>query len=384
MGPLTLRPWMQVGLRSLIVLLILIGLFIALYFTVPLIYPFLIAWLIAIFLEPSIRWLERRIRLPRWAGVTVMLVFMLSIVFSVIIFIVAELVQELARLADFLPKLLNQVGQLFLNPFAQDGSSMNKIMETVQSFLAKNPQHQKGIQDSIQENLGIITDKITETITNILTGIGTFLSDLPYLLTVLVFITLATFFISLDLHKIKNRWIQFIPLKVQSAGRLVFDDIRKALFGFVRAQATLISISGLIMLFGLLILGVKYPFTMSVLIAIVDLLPYLGVGSVLIPWITYLFLIGDVELAIGLIIVYAIILVTRQVLEPKLVASNVGLDPLLTLIALFIGLKLFGFIGLIIGPVVTVIMIALYRARVFQDIYHYIIAPLNEPNKTTS
>ncbi|MDQ0416751.1 sporulation integral membrane protein YtvI [Croceifilum oryzae] len=369
------------GLRSLIVLLILIGVFVTLTYSLPLVYPFLIAWLIAIFLEPSIRWLERKIRLPRWAGVLIMLIFLLSIVFSTIIFLVAELVQELAKLADFLPKLLNQFGQQLLDPFSKDGSSMNKIVETIQTYLAKNPTHQKGIEDSIRENLGVITVKITQTITDILSGIGTFLSNLPFLLTVLVFVTLATFFISLDLHKIKNRSTKFIPVKVRSAGGLVFEDIRKALFGFVRAQATLISISGLIMLVGLLILGVKYPFTLAVVITIVDLLPYLGVGAVVIPWIIYLFLVGDVELAIGLSVVYAIIVITRQILEPKLVASNVGLDPLLTLIALFVGLQLFGFTGLIIGPVVTVIMLALYKARVFQDVYHYIVAPLHQNNE---
>ncbi|SFX59534.1 sporulation integral membrane protein YtvI [Thermoactinomyces sp. DSM 45891] len=372
------------GLRSLVVLLILIGVYLTLTYSLPLVYPFLIAWLIAIFLEPSIRWLERRIRLPRWAGVLIMLIFLLSIVISTIIFLVAELVQELAKLADFLPKILNQFGQQLLDPFSRDGSSMNKIVETIQTYLAKNPTHQKGIEDSIRENLGVVTVKITQTITDILSGIGTFLSNLPFLLTVLVFVTLATFFISLDLHKIKNRSTKFIPVKVRSAGGLVFEDIRKALFGFVRAQVTLISISGLIMLVGLLILGVKYPFTLAVVITIVDLLPYLGVGAVVIPWIIYLLLIGDVELAIGLSVVYAIIVITRQILEPKLVASNVGLDPLLTLIALFVGLQLFGFTGLIIGPVVTVVMLALYRARVFQDVYHYIVAPLNQTHKQPS
>ncbi|SDZ12862.1 sporulation integral membrane protein YtvI [Thermoactinomyces sp. DSM 45892] len=372
------------GLRSLVVLLILIGVYLTLTYSLPLVYPFLIAWLIAIFLEPSIRWLERRIRLPRWAGVLIMLIFLLSIVISTIIFLVAELVQELAKLSDFLPKILNQFGQQLLDPFSRDGSSMNKIVETIQTYLAKNPTHQKGIEDSIRENLGVVTVKITQTITDILSGIGTFLSNLPFLLTVLVFVTLATFFISLDLHKIKNRSTKFIPVKVRSAGGLVFEDIRKALFGFVRAQVTLITISGLIMLIGLLILGVKYPFTLAVVITIVDLLPYLGVGAVVIPWIIYLFLIGDVEIAIGLCVVYAIIVITRQILEPKLVASNVGLDPLLTLIALFVGLQLFGFTGLIIGPVVTVIMLALYRARVFQDVYHYIVAPLNRTHKQSA
>jgi predicted PurR-regulated permease PerM len=99
----------------------------------------------------------------------------------------------------------------------------------------------------------------------------------------------------------------------------------------------------------------------------------LGVGAVLVPWVIYLFITGNIHLGIGLSIVYGVIIVVRQFLEPKLVASNVGLDPLLTLISLFVGLKLFGFLGLIIGPVTSVILLALHRAHVFSDIWKFII-----------
>jgi sporulation integral membrane protein YtvI len=161
----------------------------------------------------------------------------------------------------------------------------------------------------------------------------------------------------------------------------VLKDIRTSLFGFVRAQLTLISITAILVLIGLWILGVKYALTVAIIIGLVDLLPYLGVGSVLVPWSAYsFFFAGDTRMAVGLLILYVVLLVVRQMLEAKLVSSNVGLDPLTTLIALFVGLNLFGFIGLIIGPVSVVVMIALYRAHVFRDLWRFIkVGSFNRP-----
>ena len=153
----------------------------------------------------------------------------------------------------------------------------------------------------------------------------------------------------------------------------VLGDLRKALFGYVRAQFIMISITGVVVTIGLLIIGVNYAITIGLLIGLVDLLPYLGVGAAMIPWIMYTFIYGDVSLGIGLSILYGVILIARQTIEPKVLASSVGLEALPTLIALFVGLKLFGVLGLIIGPVSLVILTAIHKANVFRDLYSFIV-----------
>jgi sporulation integral membrane protein YtvI len=365
--------WFKPLLRALFVLLIVVAAYFSLHFLIPLTYPFLIGWIIALLVEPSVKWLERRARLPRWAAVTLILFLLLTLFFSLLIFIVAEIVVELTRLADFLPVLINKVGQHIFDAFTRKDTDFRRIIDTIQSYLAKNPQHQQRISASIQENIGIIANKGTELITSILAWIGDFLGNLPFMLTVLVFITLATFFISLDWPRLSHTVIGLIPSRVQKTIGLVMDDLKRALFGFIRAQLTLISITAIIMFVGLLILNVPYAFTIAFFVGLLDLMPYLGVGTILIPWIAYLFLTDNMELGAGLTVVYAVIIVVRQLLEPKLVASNVGLDPLLTLIALFVGLNLYGFLGLVAGPVTVVILLALHRANVFRDIWHFII-----------
>lgn len=359
--------------RSFLVIIIVLAAYYLLDFSIPLLYPFLIGWVIAMLMEPIISWLERKCRIPRLLGSFLVLFLLLSILLTAVIFLIAGIVVELTNLAQKLPSFFNDLGQLLFEKFVQQNTFLNHILDTIQSYLQNNPSQQASIQASIQENIAALTKQGTMLITDIISGIGGFLSNLPYLITVLVFITLATFFISLKWPRMHANLDNIIPEVIQKTGGAVMHDLKKALVGFIGAQLTLITISSIIMYIGLLILKVPYAISIALVIGVVDLLPYLGVGAVLVPWVIYLFFIGNIHLAIGLSIVYLIILITRQSIEPKLVATSIGLDPLVTLIALFIGLNLLGVLGFIVGPTAAVIIIALHKAHIFQDIWHYII-----------
>ncbi len=365
--------WIGILIRLGLLVLIGVAAYYALSFALPLLYPFLIGWLIAMAIEPAVRFLERRLRLPRWAGVSLMLIIVLAVVSSLLVLLITQVVVELTRLAEFLPSNLDRFNQYLLDLFLDEDTGISQLIHNVQTYLQNNPEHQKEIVSSIRENLGIITQKGTEMITGIIAGIGSFLTDLPYIVAVIVIIFLAALFIGLDWPRMRATINRVLPERVRRTGGIVLKDIRTSLFGFVRAQLTLITITAILVLVGLWILGVKYALTVAIIVGVVDLLPYLGVGAVLVPWSAYSYFFGgDTKLAVGLLILYGVLLVVRQSLEAKLVSSNVGLDPLTTLIALFVGLNLFGFIGLIIGPVSVVIMIALYRAHVFRDLWRFI------------
>jgi sporulation integral membrane protein YtvI len=184
---------------------------------------------------------------------------------------------------------------------------------------------------------------------------------------------LATFFISKDWYKIITQYSGIFSETILKVTKLIRTDLQKALFGYFRAQLILVSLTALVVIIGLLILRVEYAITIGLLTGLADLMPYLGTGAVMVPWILYVFFAqGNIYLGIGLSILYGVILIMRQIIEPKVLASSVGLDPLATLIALFVGLKLFGLVGLIIGPVTLVILSAFYRARIFHDIAQYV------------
>lgn len=369
--------WLSLCSRGLIVVTIITTSCLLTYFAMPLVYPFIIGWLIAMFIEPIVGWLETKGRVPRWASVTIILIFVISLLFSLVFFLAAELVIELTHLAEFLPSFIQKVGQQFMTSFTSD-SNVSRLIDTVQSYLEKNPHHKQQITDSLQDNIVVFANKGTRIITTILSNIGAMLTNLPFFLTVLVFITLSAFFMGFRHPQLREGISTLTPSRIKITVGIVLKDIKKALFGFIRAQLILISITAVLMLIGLLILKVPYAFTIALFIGLIDLLPYVGVGIVIIPWISYLFITENVELAIGLSILYGILIIVRQVMEPRLVASNIGLDPLLTLIAVFVGLQLFGFLGLILGPVILVIGNALYRANFFRDIWRFIAGKNNE------
>lgn len=375
--------WIGVVTRTALVVAILYTTYRLIHFSLPLIYPFLIALLISLAIEPIVKRMEQRLKIPRWLSVSLILLLLLAVIFSLLVFVIAEIVVELTHLADLLPEVLQKGQQYFVQFFTEDNTDMKRIINTLQNYLKKNPDHQQKIAESISENLGAIANKGTQMITDLLAWLGNTLSNLPFYLTVLVFIILATFFISLDFPKLKNGLLSVIPKRMNRTLGLVITDIKKALVGFVRAQLILITITAILMLIGLLILRIPYAVTIAIAVGVVDLLPYLGVGAVMVPWIIYCLFVGNYHLTIGLAIIYGVILIVRQVLEPRLLASTVGLDPLLTLIAIFIGLKLIGFLGIVIGPVVVVILLALHRANVFKDIWLFIRGPKTEATESS-
>lgn len=352
-----------------IVAAVVIGI-IALYYVSTVTYPFIIAIIVAFLINPFVNFLEKRWKMPRSLAIILSLILIIGIVAGILTLLVAEIISGTNYLANVVPEhfeklvvyvedfiasqvipLYNQLTLIFNN---LDTSQQGTILENIQSYGSK-----------IAKNVG-------DFIKGILQNIPIFLGWLPNAATVLVFSLLATFFISKDWYKLGNGLRKILPQKARTSGKTVFSDLKKALFGFIKAQATLISITTVIVLIGLLILRVEYAITIALIIGLVDILPYLGTGLVFVPWIVYSIVSGNISFAIGLGILYLVVLVQRQIMEPKILSSSIGLDPLATLIALFVGFKLIGFLGLIAGPVILVIFKTLNSAGVFKDIWSFI------------
>ncbi|MED0678154.1 sporulation integral membrane protein YtvI [Aneurinibacillus thermoaerophilus] len=370
MNPLIYHRMFQV-LRFLLVMGILYATYRLTIFFAPLLYPFIIGFIIAYAINRPVDMLEKRARWPRWLAVTVMLTIVIAVLVGIITILVAQVVIEIGKLLEMLPIYIDQ-----LSNYAKNFISRSLQSSLYERFVSLYSSLDEGYQQKIQENSGKALTKIAQAGTNmtktILTGISNFLSSIPNMATVFVISILSAFFISKDYHKMISKAKSMVPVEFTNKGARILTDLQKALFGFVKAQLTLVSITSMIVIVGLLILGVPYAVSIGLLTGLVDLMPYLGTGAVFVPWIAYAAFAGDLRLAIGLAILYAIVIIQRQIMEPKIVATNVGLDPLFTLIALFVGLKLFGFLGLILGPVLLVIINALRNAGIFRDTWKYI------------
>ncbi|MBP1930305.1 sporulation integral membrane protein YtvI [Ammoniphilus resinae] len=359
-------------LRLLFVLAIIYLSIKVLQFVTPLIYPFILGFIIAIMINRPVNWIQKRANIPRWISVSIVLVIVILLVLGSITLLITQVVIEIGHLITVMPLYIQDAVNYLKHLITKE--IITNFYDRIQLLYSSLDESYK---TTIEENIGAALSKIAQTgtylVNSFLKGLQSFLTSLPNTATVLVISTLASFFISKDFYKMKHKISSLVPPAVKDRSVRVLSDLKSALFGFVKAQFTLVSITGFIIIIGLLILRVDYAFTIGIIAGILDLLPLLGTGSVFVPWIIYLFIKQDFQLVIGLSILYAVVVVQRQIMEPKVVADNIGLDPLITLIALFVGLQLFGVIGLIIGPVAVVIINALMNAGVLRDIWTFII-----------
>lgn len=362
------RTYLNRTIRFLLVTVIVLLAIMAFFYLSKVTYPFLIGLIIAFCMNPIVNFFEKR--MPRTLAVLLTLIIIFALFAGLITLLIAEIVSGANYIAKVVPEhlttLINYLEKL----------ATSQIVPFYDHLAGLFSRLDAGQQDTITSNIQNVGKNIGSTIgtfiQNLFGNIPNILSWFPNAATVLIFSLLGTFFISKDWQKLAEFVERILPERAKASGKTVFIDLKKALFGFIKAQLTLISITTIIILFGLLILRVDYAITIALIAGIVDILPYLGTGVVFIPWITYEIIAGDTGMALGLGVLYVIVIVQRQIMEPKILSSNIGLDPLATLIALFVGFKTIGFLGLIVGPVTLVVITTLNRANVFRDIWAFI------------
>lgn len=289
---------------------------------------------------------------------------------GILILIITEIVQGTIYLANELPSHFQQfIG--FVENFIQ--TTVLPMYETIISFLhTLDTSQQETINESIQQILSQIAALGSWFLQSLLLMIPDFLTWVPGSVTVVIFIIIATVLMTNDWHRLKKGAKDVIPTPVQTSAGEIILHLKKALAGFMKAQFILMFITMMIILFGLTLLKVEHALTISLLTAFVDLLPYIGTGIVFIPWIVYSFITENYSLTIGLTALYMFIVILRQFLEPKILSSSIGMNPLAVLIAIFISIHFWGVGGIIIAPLLVVIGNVLHRIGIFHKAWVFI------------
>lgn len=366
---LLLQRLMQVA-RVIWVIIVCFLIVLAAYYIIPLIYPFIIGCLIAYILNPLVNLLCKRARFPRWLASTTALLLFLGITSLFLTLLVSRLVIEITKFSNMVISNID----IWIDEFIHfiNNEHLQQIFNQIGSFYAQNEQYHQTIDQNLN-NLGQqIANAVTSLMKFMVDGTFNFIVSLPNITFIIVIIVLGSFFISKDWYKILDWISSFFSDSIKKSTLTVYEDLQKALFGYIRAQLIMISITAIFIIIGLLVLNVNYAITIGLLLGLIDLLPYIGIGLVMVPWAIYLFIQGDITLGIGISVLYGIMLVVRSSIEPKVLASSIGMNALATLIAMVVGLNMFGIIGILIGPVTLVILLAVSRAGVFKDIHRYI------------
>lgn len=312
----------------------------------------MLALVIAIFLEPLNGLLMNRFRMNRLLAATIS-----STLFSIILIgLIALLgVKVIAELIAFFKRVPNY--------FENANSMIDDLINQAQSLYQKFP---PDTIETIETWLMELTRAITNLVGNLSNSVLAFASSIPGMFIFFIVFLVAVYMMSYSLNTMKTTVLSLFDEKSQPQVSEVLANLRKSIFGFLRSQFILSALTYILSLVGLLILDVKYPLAIALLIIIVDIMPILGTGSVLVPWGTYLMLTGDVFTGLGLIVLFLIITVFRRIVEPKILGDAVGIGSLSALISLYVGFKLVGVVGVFIGPLVVIIYMAARKAGLFQ------------------
>lgn len=335
--------------------------FVILYFFITkglfYIMPFFIAFIITLLIEDPVSFLERRLRAPRGLATIIILLLFIMIFGTLIFFLFSRIITEIINFSRSLPSQ----GMIL--------SFMDELQHKVQNqYNSLPPNVIKIMENSLGKNIeGIIktgTDLITNTLQALLQSIINLVTSLPHLFAFTLITIISTYFMTKDRRIIVRFFIRQMPSGWDVKIGSVKNDLFGAFVGLVKAQAILIGLTFTQLLIGYALMGLNYALFAALMTAFVDILPVFGTGAVFVPWIVISLLAGSYQRAIQLLVLYGFIILVRQILEPKLVGRGVGLHPLVALTSMYVGLQLFGVLGMLLGPVLMIIWKALQKANI--------------------
>ena len=315
--------------------------------------PFILAFLISAMSRKIILRIEESCKSIHFASVffTVLLILILSLSIYGVAFGITKELMELSKnvtsssVTEFFNKLTQKTAEIF-SSFPQ-----SDILERIAKDILKGV----GNLDSALSSVA------TSALPSVISFLMRFISFFPSAVIFLCFMFISMFYISIDYDKICSFFKRQLPEKVLDT----FDETKNVILStakeLFKSYFLLTFITFLQLFTGFLIIGIDYALMLSAIISIIDLLPILGTGTVLIPWSAVCFIINDYRTGAGLIVLYAVITVFRQVVQPKIIGAGAGLSPLLSLISIFAGLKLLGFTGILIFPIIMATVIELNK-----------------------
>lgn len=336
----------KIALKIGAVLFIILGLFITYKLAIFYI-PFIIAIVVASLVEPITKFFMKKCKLKRKIATTISLLLIILILGTVITLIVTKVITEATDLLANTNVYFKDIYDYGMNLFDDFKSGRIQIPEEV-TEIAKN-------------SLGGIIDGAKNLLISALTNVINFVGSVPTMFTYGLITMLAIIFTCFDREYIINSFKSQVPKKWIEKIKMVFKETCSVAINYIKAEAKLSGICFILVFIGLGILDfigfdVKYRAIMAIFIGFVDLLPLFGAGAVMVPWSIYLFLTGNVPLAIAVLIIWVVWAILKQLLEPKMVSHQMGMHPIFTLFGMYTGFRLFGVLGLMLGPIILLIL----------------------------
>jgi len=334
--------------RAAILVTVCLGaalLYLGLRYLLPLCLPFLFAWGLSLLVRPMARRLSGRVGGSErvWAGI--LLPLLLGGALLLLGLCLRRLIGELEHLLE---KLLSEGGG-----FAEFVGSDPDYFEWLRSKIGFFRRFEPGERVRASFN-GMVENALNGLLTSLTSGIPRFVTEVVSAIPTLLFVTLITviagFYFCVDGTRVGQGLTALLPVSIRSRLPAWKSRAQKLSWSYVKAYLLLLLLTFSELFLGFCILGVDYAFLLAAFIALVDLLPILGVGTVLVPWSVVMLFQRRFFIGFGLLAIFLTVTVVRQLVEPRLVGRSLGLHPLLTLFSTYVGWELFGFFGMLLGP----------------------------------
>lgn len=310
-------------------------------YLLPVLMPFVIAFLIATILNRPIGFVTRKLKINHKFTASCFVLLFIFLFGGLISLVVSGIFNGIQAIFSYLPELFSNVIIPLLEEVIVRLDGMFKYWNIPWlDILATNSET---IVASINQSVNSISN-------GILSSLASVIKFVPGLFMQTVITIIATFFISMDYHKINAYFMRQLSDEKKEVFYRVKDYVFHIIPKFIMSYGAIMCLTFIELLIGFKILGVPYAALIALIIAVLDILPVLGTGGVLLPWAIFSLVVGNFKYAIGMVVIYLVITIIRNIVEPRLIGKQMGLHPVLTLASMLVGLRLFGFLGLFIMP----------------------------------
>lgn len=347
-------------LKILCNLMLTVAVILVIIFVVPrlIVYfmPFVVGFLFSLLVNPIVRFLDRRIKINRKFGSVLMIALAIGIAALIVYGLALALRTGLRDFMDYLPTMSGNAELEVKNAIVQLQNLINDL-----PFIS-------GV------DLGNLTNDILEFMGGLLTRaesgdtvstIGDVAKSIPNMIISIIVGFLATYFFIADREKLAEKLDKIMPASFKEKTLRLYRQTLGAVGGYFKAQFKIMGVIYVVLVIGLIILQVKYAWLIGFGIALLDMLPVFGTGTVLLPWAVIKLFSGSYQIAVGMIALYALTFLIHQLLQPKMVGDSLGMDPFAALFFMYVGYKVSSVFGMIVAIPIGMLLINLTKAGVF-------------------
>ena len=320
--------------------------------------PFVIGWFISYVASPIVKWLERRLKIVKKLGSAMIIILVLAGVILLVYFVGSRIWRECMALKQNLPDLHEELE----TGLRQIGDNLNVVFERLPEAV-QNAWYQ--MIDNLDQAMGALMQQISEPT---VTAASNFVKRIPSILIGFIVTIISAYFFIAEREMVIEWAKKVSPDPIVRRMSMVMANLKYAVGGYFKAQFKIMLVIFVILLAGFSLIGIHFSILLAIGIAFLDFLPFFGTGTALIPWAVYKFMVGDYRMVVALVIIYVVSQLVHQLIQPKLVGDSIGLNPLFTLVLIYIGYKIGSVLGMIFAVPVGMIVLNLYKAGAFDYI----------------